>query len=342
MTGWQIIGNEQLEKVTKTEPFDGLDSIKVKITRTLLTIEDIAAFCGEDKEVAFPVIPGRSSVGQISETGGNSVFGLEKGTRVYLAPISSCGKCYHCSLGKPEECYNFVIAGKNTDGFLRDFAVMKTSDIFALPSSVKDEDAIYIEYISLALSVIDKLKIEKGQHVAVIGCNVLASILAQLIIYYQGVPILIDSDENDLLLAKKSGIYYTVGLSDKTEEEISTITGGRMASRVVYLTRSGLPTDLAFKLAAPCANVGFAGFSYSNIKVPFSIAMRKQINAICITNGFGNTETAINLLANKAVDLSNYRLPLTAMDDIEKTFISSAEDYKEGKKIKNIFINMVD
>lgn len=113
MKGWQITEKGKLEQINKIESLSGVDSVKVKITRTLITEEDVAEFSGEDKSVKFPIIPTRSAVGQITELAQDSPY-LSKGVRVFLSPVKPCGKCYHCALGKPSECYNFDIAGRTS------------------------------------------------------------------------------------------------------------------------------------------------------------------------------------------------------------------------------------
>lgn len=340
MIGWQINEKGDITKINGVEMLDDVDSVKVKITATLITEEDIALFSGEGKAATLPLIPGRMAVGQISELGSDSAY-LQRGVKVYISPIYECGECYHCINGKPEECYDFRIAGLNGDGFLRDFAVVKMKDVHPLPANVKEKDAIYLDYVSLALSVIDKLEIEKGQHVAIFGSSVFASILAQLIIYYQGVPVVIGDNDEELLLARKSGVYYTIKVSPRTEKEVSAITGGRMAGKIVYLTRSGISVDLATKIAAPSAKIAFAGFSYPNVKVPLNVALRKQLTCLCVTNGYGNEEPAINILANKAIDLANYSLPATKMDDIEANIRSMQDDFKNKRPVKNLLVNML-
>ncbi|MBE5741802.1 MAG: hypothetical protein E7360_00570 [Clostridiales bacterium] len=340
MIAWRLSDFGKIEKTDNREALEGIDSVKVRITRALITEDDIAIACGEDKTIKRPIILGRMAVGQVSELGQDSGF-LEKGTRVFLSPVKQCGKCYHCTNDNPEDCYDFRIAGKNVNGFLKDFAVLNTSDVYSLPASVKDEDAIYIEYIALALSVIDKLKVEKGQHVAVMGANVFGSILSQLLIYYQAVPILLDEDESKLRLAKKSGIYYTVNANAKAEKEVCTLTGGRMASKVVFVTRSGLNSELAYKLAAPSSTVAYAGFTYPNLKTPVNVAMSKQLSTVCVTNGYGNYLTAINLLANKAIDLSNYALPITKMDNIISNVEEMSNAFKKKESFSNLYINML-
>ena len=335
MIAWSLSDFGKIVQTNNHEALESIDSVKVRITRALITEDDIALMCGEDKSLPRPIIPGRMAVGQVSELGQSSSY-LEKGMRVFLSPVSECEKCYHCTNDNPESCYNFNVAGKIVNGFLKDFAVLKSSSIYSLPASVKDEDAIYIEYIALALSVIDKLKIEKGEHVAVIGANVFGSILCQLLIYYQAVPILLDDDENKLRLAQKSGIYYTVLANTKAEKEVCSLTGGRMASKVVYVTRSGINTELAFKLGAPFSTVAYAGFTYPNLKTPLAIAMSKQLSSVSVTNGYGNYLTAINLLANKAIDLSCYSLPVTKLENIETNVKNMMDAFNKKENSYNL------
>ncbi len=340
MRGWQITEPGKIGEINKIESLSGVDSVKVKLTRTLITEEDVAIFAGEEKSIKLPIIPGRAAVGQITELGQPSPY-LDKGTRVFLSPVKPCGECYHCANGKQDKCYKFNVAGRTFDGFLKDFAVLDSDDVYPLPQTVKDDDAVYIDYVMLAISAIDKLQIEKGEHVAVFGSSVLGSIIAQLIIYYQGVPVLVGNDESELLLAKKSGIYYAVKTGPRTEKEIASFTSGRMAEKVIYLTRSGIPVELAYKSAAPSAEVALVGYSAPNLKIPFGLAMSKQLTNICVTNGYGNAEAAINILSNKAIDLSNYKLPVTKMEAIEKNMESRLELYNDKKPVPGLLVNML-
>ena len=306
MIGLQITKSEELAKVNKMETCDSADNSKIKITKVLFTPEDLLTYLGDDN-VSYPIIPGKIALGQISDASESAY--LTKGTRVYINPITNCDKCIECLSGNEEKCSAIKIAGKDTDGFLRDFAVVKNNQLYALPNTVNDNDALLIDHISLALSVIDRLSISKGEHVAVIGGGIIGTILCLLIIYYQGVPILIDSDYDNLERAKRIGIYYNLFSDNKVEKEVSELTGARMAQKVVYVADSNINTDLALKLATHNAKIGFVGFCTPSLRVNFNLAMRKQLEFVCVTNGFGFTEQAINMLANKALDLSAFNIP---------------------------------
>ena len=130
---------------------------------------------------------------------------------------------------------------------MRDFAVVDNSRLFFLPNSVKENDAILIDHISLALAAIDKLDISKGEHVAVIGGGFIGLLISMLIIYYQGVPILIDGKESNLDRARLAGVYYNLFSDNRLEKEVCELTGAHMAQKVIYVTDSNIRAVTALR-----------------------------------------------------------------------------------------------
>ena len=115
-----------------------------------------------------------------------------------------------------------------------------------------------------------------------------------------------------------------------------------MTMKVVHVARSGMPFDLAFRLAAPTASVAFAGFSFPDVRLSFRSALEKRLKCFSVANGYGNSESAINMLANKAVDLSDYAVPVTPLKDVAANFAKMATAFKENKTVDPIIVNMID
>ena len=182
MKGWKIVKPFTIEEKELSEKAQQGSLSKVKITKALIGLSDVLRFNGELD--ANNVVLGSSGIGIISETDTN-LFGLEKGKHVYIAPAHECNECYNCKSGNNSKCSNIQIAGEDFDGFLCDFTEADVNKLYVLPESVPDLEALFIEHISLALSVVDKLGIEKGDYVSVVGANNFGNILAQLLIYYQ-------------------------------------------------------------------------------------------------------------------------------------------------------------
>ncbi|MBE7061356.1 MAG: hypothetical protein E7382_02325 [Clostridiales bacterium] len=338
MRGWKIINPFQLEESEIKENTSSNSLSKVKITKALLTLSDVLRYKGEiDSENR---VLGSTGIGVVSETETN-LFGLEKGKHVYVEPNRECGECANCKAGEFSKCSNIQIAGENTDGFLSDFVSIDSGKLFILPESVKALDSLFINHISLALSVVDKLEVQKGDYVAIVGANNFGNILAQLLIYYQAVPIVVTNDEEDFKIAKDSGIYYVLGGDDNWQKEVSQITGGRMTKNVVYIADCNIPVAKAFALASFNACIAYTGVSYKNSSLSFAQAVKKQLQILCINNGFGNTAASINLIANKAINLSHLKLDSATYETVPETLKNMSEMLDKEDKIYETVVDLV-
>ena len=338
MKGWKITSPFNIEEREIAEGAEIGSLSKVKITKALIGLSDVLRYNGELESNGFAL--GCSGIGIISETDTN-LFGLEKGKHVYVSPNRECNECYNCKSGNPTKCSNLQIAGEDFDGFLCDFTTVDNNKLFPLPDSVPDVYALFIEHISLAISVVDKLGIEKGDYVAIVGANNFGNILAQLLIYYQAVPIVVTCDEEDYKIAKDSGVYYVLGQDDNWQKEVSLITSGRMTKSVVYISDCNIPATKAFNLASHNATVAYTGVSYKNNSFSFAQAIKKQLQILCINNGFGNTTTSINLIANKAINLSHLKLDTSTYSDVPKTLKSMNEFLEKNDKIYETIVDLV-
>ncbi|MBQ9103498.1 MAG: alcohol dehydrogenase catalytic domain-containing protein [Clostridia bacterium] len=342
MKGWKLKEEKSLalEELAETTSVDStVDFSKVKITKALITTADVLRYIG-DLDTHEDVVLGSYGIGIISESGSN-LFGLEKGKHVYVEPYKPCNECYNCKNGEEKKCSNLMIAGEDYDGFLADFAQVESSKLFLLPDSVSDYEALFIGHISLALSIIDKLGIQKGDYVAVIGANNLGIILSQLLIYYQAVPILISNYQDNIEIAKASGIYYTLGEGDNWQKEVSSLTGGRMAKHVVYFSESNIHANKAFSVASFNADVAFTGDSYKNNPISFSQAIKKQLDIHCINASSGNTAASINLIANKAIDLSHLKLDNAKYDAVPETLENMANKLAEDGLVVETIVDLI-
>jgi len=338
MKGWKLIKPYTLEELEIPESSDVSNLTKVKITKSLVTLSDVLRYNGDIE--TENIVLGSAGIGIVSDTNAN-LFDLEKGKHVYIEPTKECLECYDCKSGNTSKCSNLMIAGEDYDGFLSDFMAVDVNKLFVLPESVPDLYALFIEQISLAISVVDKLGVQKGDYVAIIGANNFGNILAQLLIYYQAVPIVLTTDEEDYKIAKSSGIYYVLGQDENWQKEVSLITSGRMAKSVVYISDCNIPAVKAFSLASSNANVAFTGVSYKNNTFALTQAIKKHLSIICINNGIGNTASSINLIANKAINLSHLKLDSSSYKDIPDKLQKMNDSLQAEGKVYETVVDMV-
>ena len=289
---WQLSYPHNLQHVTAPDLKRTDDKVKIKITKALLSESDVAVYSGAVK-VPTPFIPGRFAIGQVTEAGEGSF--IRKGERVYLAGTTE------------DECApdGLRIAGETADGFYRDFVLAGVDDVYPLPSSVTDEAAFLIDAIALAERIVDEMQITVGQHILVLGGGLYANVLCQILIYHRAVPILADNNAERLTRAKKSGIYYTFPNDETLKQNVVNATGGKLADGAVYLAFANRSEpSVIFPLVKREAFVSFCAPTCKSIPVNLEYALKNNVTIKGITESREFVSTAINLLANKAVNYS--------------------------------------
>ena len=292
MKVWQLTYPHNLQHVNAPDLKLSSDKVKVKITKALLTESDVAVYAGNIK-VKAPFVPGRFAIGQVTEANEDSF--IKKGERVYLAGVTE------------DECApdGLRIAGETADGFYRDFVLAGVDDVYPLPSSVTDEAAFLIDAIALAERVVDEMQITVGQHILVLGGGLYANVLCQILIYHRAVPIMADNNPERLALAKKSGIYYTFPNDETLKNNVVNATGGKLADGAVYLAYANRSEpSVLFPLVKREAFVSFCAPTCKSIPVNLEYALKNNVTIKGITESREFVSTAINLLANKAVNFS--------------------------------------
>ena len=102
-----------------------------------------------------------------------------------------------------------------------------------------------------------------------------------------------------------------------------------MAKHVVYLAESNIPANKAFSLASFNADVAITGEGYKTSSITFTQAIKKQLNIHCINASSGNTSASINILVNKAIDLSHLKLDCCNYSDAISIFEQKNAEIEE-------------
>ena len=278
------------------------NEIKVKIEEVLLNGADFEFYTGASKH-KYPFIMGRNAIGVVSMVkGDNPVF--RKMDRVAIEPYIPCEECEDCRSGKYYRCAHMQELGHNCDGLLRNFIDLPHAQLHRLPDQLDTDKALCVPMVAFCLNVVDSLNLEKGRHIAIFGSTKTGLVLAQLVAYYQAVPVFISTNNQLLSIARELGIFYCFN-PDETdaEKEIISITGGRMCKEIILLSNSDINMKDVYNVAVTNANVCLAGYSYKDSKLSVMQICRKHLNIFCVYNGAGNYSSAINLLATGTVSV---------------------------------------
>jgi threonine dehydrogenase-like Zn-dependent dehydrogenase len=140
----------------------------------------MAGICGTDLELAkgymgYRGIPGHEFVGEVAET---EVAAL-RGRRVVGEINAACGACRACADGLARHCPNRTVLGiLGRDGAFADYLRLPARNLIAVPDSIPDEIAVFIEPLAAACEIFEQVKIPRSHRVLVLGDGRLGALVA--------------------------------------------------------------------------------------------------------------------------------------------------------------------
>lgn len=314
MRSWQILENGELKLVDQNvREILNYNDVKIKITKCLITKKDISFSHNFSKNL--PITIGSKAVGLVIESSKENVF-FQKNDKVYIKPQRPCYECKECLNGNIKNCINPKFAGEDYNGYLRDFCVKSNDDIIKLPERINDYDALFISLIASSLSIMDSLNLEKGDTVCIVGKSITTLILAQLLIYYQYVPIIISDSKKFNDLANQCGIYYVLNSKKDITKSIIEITGNKKIYKLVYSNLSDTSSKIIENIAGYKAIVVFTGTINTNIRLDCKSLLEKQMTVIFNRENKYKYDTAINILTKNILNLSVFNLDEIKIDNI--------------------------
>lgn len=295
---YQTSGNSKLieaQTLSKEE-----DLIKVKVTHVLLCESDVNLFSGQYK-LSAPFTIGKIAIGVISDDRPEHEF--RRGMKVILNPFVE-----RISERKDKETI-IKTRGVDVDGFFGDYMFLPPDKIIPFPEEIEEKQALFTVNIATALRVLNSFKGEKGDHIAILGSDSICCIIAQLAIYFQYIPIMIDSNEKRLEIARKKGVYYTINSTKEVpSERVKEITGGRMVDFGIINLNSENSCAFLFPITKEGGDCVILCDSKTTRTVDADISLigKRRLRVEGIVEGSSEMQSAVNVLVQNILDLDGF------------------------------------
>lgn len=176
-----FLGEKKFELREQKVPEAGPKDVLIRVAACGVCGTDVHIYYGSkgSADVKPPVVLGHEFSG-IVEKVGSEVTTVRPGDHVTVDPNIYCGKCHFCQMGKKQMCENLFAIGVNRDGGFAEYCLVPETQCYQLDKDVPLKYGAMTEPLACCIHGIDRVKIQSGDTVCVIGGGAIGLIMVQL------------------------------------------------------------------------------------------------------------------------------------------------------------------
>jgi L-iditol 2-dehydrogenase len=271
---------------------------------------------------------------------GSGVSRFAPGDRVMTAHHVPCGDCWACRHGNESMCSQFKRTNIDPCGFAEIVRVPRLHVdrvTIPLPDEMPFDVASFAEPLACAVRAVGRSHVLPGDHIAVVGGGGMGLLIAQTVVVYGAVPIVLDVSETRISQAHALKVEAAMNpLRVNVPEAVAEMTGGAGLDGAILTVVSQPILAGMQQLVRPGGRINvFAGPSDgTHLSLDFADIYHRELSVFSTYSSTPATLIeAFELLVNKRVwvaPLISHRLPLTSFEE-------GVELQKCGKATKVIF-----
>ena len=251
---------------------------------------------------------------------------LAVGDDVVVSPVASCGRCYACSIDRPNACAHMSVYGcYGEDGALAEYLLVPLERTRRLPDGLPTDLAPLWEPLSIALQAVTRGRAATGERVLVSGAGPIG-LLALLCLKDRGCDaVVLDTDAERLGLAAALGATGTLTVapgfpSDDQRRRLEDWTQGQGPSLVIDATGAPASLSTAIDLVAPAGRVVAVGISDREVALSMRTLPVKELDLLGSRNSLHLMDDALDLLARHQDECGSLITHRFAFEELDAAF----------------------
>lgn len=272
---------------------------------------DVSVFNGKLAHAKYPVIPGHEVVAEIIAKGDNVIYPI--GAKVIIVPNSFCDECENCLKGRRNICLHKNSLGVNVDGVFSSNFCIDTKYVIPVPDTISLERSTLAEPFAVIVHALKKIKIEKLEKIAIIGCGTEGMLAASLIHYYGKEVTVIDIQEQKLIDIQHSIPEVKVSLPNQIRNQKFDL--------VIECAGVKSSVEQAFDIVKPGGEILLIGFTSEAI-MPVTQVVRNEVTIYgsIIYDFPEDFNTSIEILMDSKFKVDHIISKIYSLKDFEQAY----------------------
>lgn len=231
-----------------------------------------AGICNTDLEITrgykgFNGILGHEFVGQVVACREDDWIGKRVCGEINIA----CGRCAQCDLGLNTHCVRRAVVGMlGRDGAFAEYVTLPVCNLHAVPDTLPDDAAVFVEPVAAAYKILQQSTIEAGTRVVVLGDGKLGLLCAQVVQQAGADVLLLGKYDEKMRTARMLGISTLY----------SSHAGEVRADVVIEVTGSAQGLQRAIELVEPRGTIVLKSTISSQVEADLSTIVVKEITVV--------------------------------------------------------------
>jgi L-gulonate 5-dehydrogenase len=265
-----------LEIVEPAEPKTGSGELLVRVRAAGICGSDMHIYHGTNPLAKYPRVIGHEFAGEVAAVG-EGVAGFSVGDHVAVDPVTSCGRCYPCSIGRHNVCAKLSVFGVHRDGGMAEFVAVPADNAHRVPEDWSWEKAAMVEPFSIAANVLSRTQCTGGDRVLVMGAGPIGLTVVMGAVLTGASVAVADVLDSRLDVARGLGAERAINSERlNLENEMADWTKGEGVPLIVDAVCIPSLFPSLLRMASPAGRVAHLGFSESPAPVvPLDITKKE-------------------------------------------------------------------
>jgi L-gulonate 5-dehydrogenase len=269
----------RLAVVERPRPEPGPQEVRVRVRYGGVCGSDLHIFHGDNPFVVYPRVIGHEFVGRI-EAVGAGVPDSRRGELVAVDPVIGCGRCYPCSVGRPNVCRELSVLGVHRDGGFSEHVSAPARNAHPIPPGLDEVGAAMVEPFAIAANVTSRTGVFPGDVALVYGAGPIGLTVLEVLKGVHGLRVFVtDRVPERLDRARACGAEAAIDTGQEPLAEALKRLGVDGGPTLI-VDAVGHPAILeeAVRIASPAARIGLLGFSAQPTAIVQQELTRKELS----------------------------------------------------------------